>query len=71
MQAYRWIIDSRDEYTYERLEKIAEDIRLDDCQNIGMCTLTCPKGLDPQNSLQILIGMVHEYRANKAADELL
>ena len=31
MQAYRWIVDSRDEYTYERLEKIAEDIRLDDC----------------------------------------
>lgn len=31
MQAYRWIIDSRDEYTYERLEQIAEDLRLDDC----------------------------------------
>ena len=38
MQAYRWIVDSRDEYRNERLEKIgnlflflAEDIRLDDC----------------------------------------
>lgn len=51
MQSYRWIIDSRDEYTHERLEKIAEDIRLEDCQNIGMCSVTCPKGLDPQTSL--------------------
>ena len=25
MQAYRWIIDSRDEYTDERLEKIGKD----------------------------------------------
>ena len=24
MQAYRWIIDSRDEYTDERLEKIGK-----------------------------------------------
>lgn len=71
MQAYRWIIDSRDEYTYERLEQIAEDLRLDDCQNIGMCSLTCPKGLDPQTSLQTLMKMVKEYRANKEEQEQL
>ena len=40
----RWVSDSRDEFTNERLEKLTEDIKLDDCQNIGMCSVTCPKG---------------------------
>ncbi len=31
MQAYRWIIDSRDEYTDERLEKIGGDMKQDEC----------------------------------------
>ena len=48
MQAYRWVIDSRDEYTDERLTKLSEGIKLDDCQNIGMCSVTCPKDLNPQ-----------------------
>ena len=43
MQAYRWIIDSRDEYTEERLEKISGQ-KLDACYQIGACSLTCPKG---------------------------
>jgi len=51
MQAYRWVIDSRDEYTNERLEMLSQGIKLDDCQNIGMCSVTCPKGLDPQKYL--------------------
>jgi len=42
MQAYRWIVDSRDEYTDERIDKISNDVVLDDCQQIGMCTVTCP-----------------------------
>lgn len=48
MQAYRWVIDSRDEHTEERLEFLSQGMRLDDCKNIGMCSVTCPKGLDPQ-----------------------
>lgn len=48
MQAYRWIIDSRDEYTKERVEQLSHGLKLDECQNIGMCSVTCPKGLDPQ-----------------------
>lgn len=62
----------------------AEDIRLDDCQNIGMCTATCPKGkttylyffkyflgLDPQKSLQTLIEMVKQYRTKHVEEEAL
>ena len=52
MQAYRWVVDSRDQYTRERLEFLAKDIKLDECQNIGMCSTTCPKGLNPQGSIQ-------------------
>lgn len=51
MQAYRWVIDSRDQYSRERLENLAKDIKLDECQNIGMCTVTCPKGLNPQGAI--------------------
>lgn len=58
MQAYRWIVDSRDQYTRERLEQLAKDVKLDECQNIGMCTVTCPKGLDPQKAIQHLMHMV-------------
>jgi len=71
MQAYRWIVDSRDEYTDERLDFISEDMKLDDCQNIGMCTVTCPKGLNPQQSLQTLIAMVKDLRLRRATEEAL
>ena len=47
MQAYRWVNDSRDEYTDERLEQLSQGLKLDGCENIGICTLTCPKDLNP------------------------
>jgi succinate dehydrogenase/fumarate reductase iron-sulfur protein len=58
MQAYRWVIDSRDQYSKERLEQLSKDIKLEECQNIGMCTVTCPKGLNPQLAIQELMRMV-------------
>lgn len=71
MQAYRWIVDSRDEYTDERLEKLSEDIKLDDCQNIGMCSVTCPKGLDPRTALQDLISKVKDLKVRRISEEAL
>lgn len=71
MQAYRWIIDSRDQYTDERLEALSHDLRLDDCQNIGMCSHTCPKGLNPQGALQNLLGMIKDLKERKNANEQL
>lgn len=70
MQAYRWVVDSRDQYTRERLEFLAKDIKLDECQNIGMCSTTCPKGLNPQGSIQELLKMVHGLSENRANDAL-
>lgn len=61
MQAYRWVIDSRDEFTDERLEKIGGDMKLGECYQIGLCSLTCPKGLDPREALKDLQDMYKDY----------
>lgn len=62
MQAYRWVIDSRDHYAEERLEDLAKGLKLKECENIGMCTVTCPKGLDPQRAINELLRMVAEKK---------
>jgi len=50
MQAYRWVIDSRDEYTSERLHELMNDHKVH-CHGIGACSKTCPKGLDPKEAI--------------------
>jgi succinate dehydrogenase (ubiquinone) iron-sulfur subunit len=47
MQAYRWIIDSRDESTQKRLDKMKDPFSVYRCHTIMNCTKTCPKGLNP------------------------
>ncbi|MFO1352116.1 MAG: succinate dehydrogenase iron-sulfur subunit [Gammaproteobacteria bacterium] len=47
LQAYRWIADSRDEFTGERLDNLEDPFRLYRCHTIMNCTNTCPKGLNP------------------------
>lgn len=47
MQAYRWIMDSRDDYKQERLEKLQDRWSVYRCHTIMNCTKTCPKGLNP------------------------
>ncbi|NNE37684.1 MAG: succinate dehydrogenase iron-sulfur subunit [Gammaproteobacteria bacterium] len=51
LQAYRWIADSRDEYTGERLDDLEDPFRLYRCHTIMNCTNTCPKGLNPAKSI--------------------
>ena len=51
LQAYRWIIDSRDEYTGERLDELEDPFRLYRCHTIMNCTNTCPKGLNPAKAI--------------------
>lgn len=51
MQAYRWIIDSRDEYTKERLNKLRDPFSVYRCHTIMNCTKTCPKGLNPGRAI--------------------
>jgi len=51
LQAYRWIADSRDEYTGERLDALADPFRLYRCHTIMNCTKTCPKHLNPAKAI--------------------
>ncbi len=47
MQAYRWIVDSRDEAQGERLDALEDPFRVFRCHTIYNCTQACPKGLNP------------------------
>ena len=51
LQAYRWIADSRDEATGERLDNLEDPFRLYRCHTIMNCTRTCPKGLNPAQAI--------------------
>jgi succinate dehydrogenase / fumarate reductase iron-sulfur subunit len=51
LQAYRWIIDSRDEATGERLDALEDPFKLYRCHTILNCTSTCPKHLNPGKAI--------------------
>ncbi len=51
LQAYRWIADSRDEATGERLDDLEDPFRLYRCHTIMNCTKTCPKHLNPAKAI--------------------
>jgi succinate dehydrogenase / fumarate reductase iron-sulfur subunit len=51
LQAYRWIADSRDEATGERLDALEDPFRLYRCHTIMNCTRTCPKHLNPAKAI--------------------
>lgn len=51
LQAERWIVDSRDEATGERLDNLEDPFRLYRCHTIMNCTQACPKGLNPARAI--------------------
>ncbi|HLR13067.1 MAG TPA: succinate dehydrogenase iron-sulfur subunit [Burkholderiaceae bacterium] len=51
LQAYRFIADSRDESTAERLDNLEDPYRLFRCHTIMNCTDVCPKGLNPSHAI--------------------
>ncbi|MFZ8864634.1 MAG: succinate dehydrogenase iron-sulfur subunit [Rickettsiales bacterium] len=51
LQAYRFIVDSRDEATGERLDALDDSFKLYRCHTIMNCTRTCPKGLNPAKAI--------------------
>ncbi len=51
LQAYRWIMDSRDDATDERLDALEDPFRLYGCHTILNCTQACPKGLNPARAI--------------------
>jgi len=60
MQAYRWIADSRDQFTEERLAWVNDTMKLYRCHGIMNCTSCCPKGLDPAKAIVHLKEQVAE-----------
>jgi succinate dehydrogenase / fumarate reductase iron-sulfur subunit len=51
LQASRWVNDSRDEATGERLDDLEDPFRLYRCHTILNCAKACPKGLNPSKAI--------------------
>ena len=62
LQAYRWVIDSRDEAAGERLDNLEDPFRLYRCHTILNCAKACPKSLNPAKAIAELKKMMVERR---------
>jgi succinate dehydrogenase / fumarate reductase iron-sulfur subunit len=51
LQAYRWLVDSRDESAGARLDNLEDPFRLYRCHTILNCSKACPKGLNPAKAI--------------------
>jgi len=51
LQAYRFIADTRDQATGERLDNLEDPYRLFRCHSIMNCVDVCPKGLNPTRAI--------------------
>ncbi len=60
LHAYRWLIDSRDEATGERLDDLEDPFRLYRCHTIMNCAKACPKGLNPAKAIAEIKKMMVE-----------
>uniref|UniRef100_A0A8C5Y5Q6 Succinate dehydrogenase [ubiquinone] iron-sulfur subunit, mitochondrial n=1 Tax=Microcebus murinus TaxID=30608 RepID=A0A8C5Y5Q6_MICMU len=67
MQAYCWMIDSRDDFTEEHLAKLQDPFSLYHCHTIMNCTRTCPKGLNPGKAIAEIKKMLVTYKEKKVA----
>ena len=62
LQAYRFIADTRDQATSERLDNLEDPYRLFRCHSIMNCVDVCPKGLNPTAA----IGKIKELMVRRA-----
>jgi succinate dehydrogenase / fumarate reductase, iron-sulfur subunit len=62
LAAYRWIIDSRDDATGERLDALEDPFRLYRCHTIMNCTEACPKDLNPARAISDIKRMIDQRR---------
>lgn len=51
LAANRWIMDSRDDHSAERLAALQDPMSMYACRTIMNCTQTCPKGLNPAKAI--------------------
>jgi len=62
LAAYRWLVDTRDEATGERLDFLEDPFRLYRCHTIMNCTNACPKDLNPAKAIASIKRMLVERR---------
>ena len=60
LQATRWLKDSRDERTGERLDYLEDPFRLYRCHTIMNCAQACPKSLNPAKAIAEIKKMMVE-----------
>ncbi|MFQ3306791.1 MAG: succinate dehydrogenase / fumarate reductase iron-sulfur subunit [Candidatus Midichloriaceae bacterium] len=58
LQAYRWLVDSRDKKAQERLDELEDEFKLYRCHTIMNCTTSCPKGLNPAKAISNIKNMM-------------
>jgi succinate dehydrogenase / fumarate reductase iron-sulfur subunit len=51
LAAYRWLVDTRDEATGERLDDLEDPFKIYRCHTIMNCTNACPKDLNPAKAI--------------------
>ena len=62
LQASRWIVDSRDDKTADRLAALDDTFKLYRCHTIMNCVNVCPKGLNPAKAINEIKRMHMERR---------
>lgn len=62
LQAYRFLIDSRDTATEERLAGLEDPFSVFRCRTIGNCTAYCPKGLNPMGAIGRIKAMLVRHQ---------
>jgi succinate dehydrogenase / fumarate reductase iron-sulfur subunit len=65
LQASRWIDDSRDKKTQERLDNLEDTYKLYRCHTIMNCTQSCPKGLNPAEAISKIKRKLVERQVRK------
>jgi succinate dehydrogenase / fumarate reductase iron-sulfur subunit len=63
LQSWRWLADTRDEATGERLDELEDPFPLYRCHTILNCTRTCPKGLNPGKAIAEIKRLLLERRS--------
>ena len=58
LQSYRWLADSRDEATGQRLDYLEDPFKLYRCHTIMNCAQVCPKGLNPAKAIASIKAML-------------
>ena len=64
LQAYRWVIDSRDKFQKARLDSLNDEFKLYRCHTIMNCSKTCPKHLNPGQA----VAKIKELHHSKGYD---